>query len=452
MTTAIPEFIRTGILKNPKQLAFLLLNDREGFYGGAAGGGKTVALLAAALQYVDQPGYRALIVRRTYQSLWLAGTVGQRAMEFLNGTQARWNGGLKLWTFPSGAILQFGHLQTETDARRYLSAEYQFIGFDELTEIGRDNYEQLLTRLRRPAGSGVPLRARSASNPGGPGHDWVRERFIMRPTPGRVFIPATILDNPGLDRESYIESLKGLPQALRDRYLHGDWDALDDGLLSLDDMLAVTVEPTKTLRSMESLKREVKGPRRIGVDVGRKRDLTVIWLWEKVGEVYWTRAMRPISKMPLRDQYHAIKEYLSLPALEGCWIDKGAIGYQLAEDLEADFPAICHGVGLSESVQGQLAVKLASLVKGGHVRLPDKEEIRQDWRLIRMPNTDGGQARLTTNRDESGHGDRFWAAALALFGATFADRLPATPASPTSFVPRLGSFVPKLPKIGGYHG
>ena len=97
----------------PKQSAFLLLPHLEALYGGQAGGGKSSALLMAALQYVDVPGYAALLLRRTYADLSLPGALMDRAADWLQPTDAHWNDTAKTWTFPSGATVTFGYLETE---------------------------------------------------------------------------------------------------------------------------------------------------------------------------------------------------------------------------------------------------------------------------------------------------------------------------------------------------
>ena len=116
-------------LPTSKQTAFLLLQGREALYGGAAGGGKSDALLMAALQYVDIPGYAAILFRRTFRDLALPGALMTRAESWLTGTDARWNDEEKTWHFPSGATITFGYLEAEKDKFRYQSAEFQFIGF-----------------------------------------------------------------------------------------------------------------------------------------------------------------------------------------------------------------------------------------------------------------------------------------------------------------------------------
>ena len=229
---------------HPPQEAFLWLPQLEALYGGAAGGGKSDALLMAALEYVDVPGYAALILRKTYADLALPGAIMDRSKTWLMGGNATWNDNLKQWSFPSGATLTFGYLQTENDKFRYQGAELQYIAFDELTQFNETDYAYLLSRLRRPAGgplSLVPLRMRAASNPGGRGHRWVKRRFIDRqPNPddpddtpdkcaARVFIPARLEDNPSVDRQAYTSALAGLDPQTRLQLLDGDWNARQPG-------------------------------------------------------------------------------------------------------------------------------------------------------------------------------------------------------------------------------
>src|ERR1035437_2278059 len=163
----------------------------------------------AALQYVHVPGYAALLLRKSYADLALPGAIMDRSRDWLQ-PHAKWNDNDKKWTFPSGATLTFGYLQTSNDRYRYQGAEFQFVGFDELTQFDEIDYTYLLSRLRRPSTgplSTVPLRMRAAANPGGRGHKFVKRRFIEnQPNPddtedtpercqARVFVPAKLVDN-----------------------------------------------------------------------------------------------------------------------------------------------------------------------------------------------------------------------------------------------------------------
>ena len=207
-----------------KQARFLLSPSREALYGGSAGGGKSSALLMAALQYVETPGYNALILRRTYRDLSLPEALIPRSHDWLQGTGAHWDKENHAWHFPSGATLTFGYLEHPNDKYRYQSSAYTFIGFDELTQFAESQYTYLFSRLRRLEGVNIPIRMRSGSNPGGVGHGWVYERFVVDDgTSDRVFIPARLGENPYLDAEDYKKSLAELDDITRAQLLEGLW-------------------------------------------------------------------------------------------------------------------------------------------------------------------------------------------------------------------------------------
>lgn len=235
-----------------RQGAFLMYPGLEAFYGGAAGGGKSVALLAAALQYVDVPGYNALILRRTLRELKEPEALLDLAATWLRGTDARYNGSDFSWTFPSGSTLRFGYLRNAADLGRYQSAAYQYVGFDELTAFEEDHYTFLLSRMRRPERSirgrapdglgisQVPLRLRSASNPGGDGHEWVKTRFVDSQTRLAPFFPASLDDNPHLDRDSYASAMALMSDPVTQaRMLAGDWDVMVEGTLFLREWFEI---------------------------------------------------------------------------------------------------------------------------------------------------------------------------------------------------------------------
>lgn len=216
---------------------------REVFYGGAAGGGKSDGLLIGALQYVDVPGYAAIILRRTYQDLSLPGALMDRARSWLLGTDAVWNDKLKRWTFPSSAVLVFGYLEHEGDEERYQSAEFQYIGWDEGSQIPQRQIDYVNARCRRPGPhkpgardlAAVPLRIRIGSNPGGIGHAYLKERYIeparaKRLPVGTAVIRASLADNPYIDRVSYELMLNAIADPTdRQRLRDGDWDVMPAG-------------------------------------------------------------------------------------------------------------------------------------------------------------------------------------------------------------------------------
>jgi len=235
---------------SPKQAAFLALTTHEALFGGAAGGGKSVTLLEAALQFVDVPGYSALLLRRTLADLKLPDSLIPMSKMMLADTDAKWNGSDYTWTFPHGddepSTLQFGYLRAPGDELRYQGAQFQFVGFDELTQFpDEDQYLYLHSRLRRPKMdyqtmvdrygqspdgltlASIPLRIRAATNPGGPGMHWVKRRFVDPETRAGMFMPSFMTDNPGIDAEEYRRSLAHLSEVERRRLELGDWDVVE---------------------------------------------------------------------------------------------------------------------------------------------------------------------------------------------------------------------------------
>jgi predicted phage terminase large subunit-like protein len=262
------------------QSAFLLTDDLgllEVLYGGAAGGGKSDALLMSALRYVDVPGYSALILRRTYADLSLPGAIMDRAKAWLMG-KVQWSDHAKTFTFPSGATLTFGYLDTANDMYRYQGAELQYCAFDELTQFEEQPYRYLFSRLRRKAGVDVPLRMRAASNPGGVGHEWVRVRFLDSREPNRAFIPAKLVDNPHLDRDEYERSLSVLHPVDQARLRDGDWSANYDGGFFRREWLAEIVDAApvaaKRVRAWDKAATPGAGDYTAGVKMAKTPDGT----------------------------------------------------------------------------------------------------------------------------------------------------------------------------------
>ncbi len=245
---------------HPRQAVFLTLDGKEALYGGAAGGGKSDAILMAALQYVDVPGYSALILRKSYADLSLPDAIMSRAKEWLLGNRGvRWNEGIKSFMFPTGGApsrLTFGFLEGENDKYRYQGSAYQFVGFDELTQFRESDYRYLFSRIRRPANvdelddplTRVPLRMRAASNPGGIGHEWVKQRFLHDGAANnRIFVPARLADNPSLDAVEYEKALDELDDVTRHQLLHGDWDVRATGDMFKPGAFATFVEPEEVV-------------------------------------------------------------------------------------------------------------------------------------------------------------------------------------------------------------
>lgn len=231
----------------PKQAVFMSRPEYEALYGGAAGGGKSDALLAEALRQVHIPHYRAIIFRKTYPQL---SELIDRSRDIYSRAfpRAKYNGTAHCWCFPSGAKIYFGNMQRESDRTNYQGKRYDFIGFDELTHFTFAEYSYMFSR-NRPSGSGTRVYIRATTNPGGVGHGWVKERFITAAPPltpitdeydvctpdgktikmqrKRIFVPSNVFDNKKLlnNDPNYLANLAMMPQAERDALLYGNWDS-----------------------------------------------------------------------------------------------------------------------------------------------------------------------------------------------------------------------------------
>ncbi len=221
--------------------------EYEALYGGAAGGGKSDTLLAEALRQVHIPHYKGLILRKTYPQL---SELTDRSREIYQQAfpTARYNHSRHSWQFPSGAQIHFGSMQHSKDKINYQGKRYDYIAFDELTHFTWEEYSYMFSR-NRPGGPGTRVYIRGATNPGGIGHGWVKQRFIS-PAPAqtpieekvtyldekgklitkkrnRIFIPAKVQDNQILlkNDENYIASLLLLPPQEKEALMEGSWDS-----------------------------------------------------------------------------------------------------------------------------------------------------------------------------------------------------------------------------------
>jgi len=215
----------------------LLFLPGSTLYGGARGGGKTEASLIGALQYVEFPQWKVGIFRLTYPDLSVPGAIMDRAKDWLNdnpllekaGLSPHWNSSEKIFTFPSGSKIMFGHVQHDKDAEKYQGSEFHLLILDEAVQFTEKKITKLKGSNRKQFNDPLPLKKWYTGNPGGISHDYFKERFIDGIA---NFIDSKYTDNPYLDHEAYEEvfaEIKDSDPILYRQWKLGDWNAIPEG-------------------------------------------------------------------------------------------------------------------------------------------------------------------------------------------------------------------------------
>jgi len=254
------------------QTEFLAAGEREVLYGGSAGGGKSYAMLADPLRYMGHPSFSGLLLRHTTEELReLIFKSKEMYPQIWKGI--KWSERKMQWEAPSGARLWMSYLDRDDDVLRYQGLAFSWIGFDELTQWSTPYaWNYMRSRLRSTAHD-LPVYMRAKTNPGGPGHQWVKKMFIDPAPYGRQFdatdiesgnvlsypkghskagqalfkrrfIPARLSDNPYLSEQGDYEAmLLSLPEHQRKQLLDGDWDIKEGAAFTEFDRNIHVVEP-----------------------------------------------------------------------------------------------------------------------------------------------------------------------------------------------------------------
>ena len=236
------------------QTDFLSSSEREVLYGGAAGGGKSYAMLADPLHGLNNANFSGLLVRHTTEELR---ELIQKSQELYPRAipGIKWSERKSQWISPRGGRLWMSYLDKDMDVTRYQGQAFNWIGFDELTQWSSPYaWDYMRSRLRSAYAKDLGLYMRATTNPGGAGHQWVKKMFID-PSPSREpfwatnietgdtitfpkghtregeplfkrrFIPASLFDNPYLSEGGDYEAmLLSLPEHQRKQLLDGNWD------------------------------------------------------------------------------------------------------------------------------------------------------------------------------------------------------------------------------------
>lgn len=180
-----------------------------------------------------------------------------------------------------------------------------------------------------------------------------------------------------------------------------------------------------------------KGKLYAGIDIGRTRDLTVMWIFELLGDVLYTRKIIELRNMPKPDQEAVLWPYVDL--MRRTCIDKTGLGIGWVDDAQRKFGEYrVEGVTFTAAVKEELAYPVRGRMQDKKIRIPYKPEIRADLRAVTKVTTVAGNIRFTAERSENGHADRFWGAALGIHAAGTLQQ----PAAGSSVDSDRGAFVP----------
>lgn len=350
------------------QEEFLSASEKEVLYGGAAGGGKSYAMIADPMRYFDNPNFRGLLLRRTNDELreliWSTQKLYPQIFK-----KAKWSSQQSTWTFPSGATFWLSYLERDEDVLRYQGQSFTWIGIDELTQYATPHaWTYMATRLRS-VDPNLPTFMRATTNPGGPGHAWVKKMFIDpaprgkafyatdldtgailrhpktidgkpnplegQPLKTRRFIPSSIFDNPYLRDTDYVQSLLSMPEHLRRQLLDGDW-SISEG--------AAFPEFRESVHVIEPFDIPATWTRFRSCDYGYGSHSAVHWYAIDPAydtlyvyrELYVTKATgEDLARMVLEEEWKA-RERVSYGILDSSvWHERGFQGPSIAETMIA---------------------------------------------------------------------------------------------------------------------
>src|SRR2546427_463277 len=266
----------------PRQKEFHESKAKYRLFGGAAGPGKTKALLWEAIrQALEVAGCDTLLLRRTYPELE-SSLLTYFRRDVPRALYKSYNESKHVVTWKNGSTTRFGYCRNENDVYQYQGAEFLFIGIDELTHFTLKQWQFLTSRNRCPIPGSRPCMA-GATNPGNIGHAWVKALWVdQAPPPGferperyhprdYQFIRARLDDNPIYANDAeYRRTLEALPEHLRRAFLEGDWNVFAGQYFDVFDYGRHTARP-------EELRLEPWWPRWISIDWGFQHPSAVYW-------------------------------------------------------------------------------------------------------------------------------------------------------------------------------
>ena len=346
----VQEHVEKNIIFQPNdgpQTQFLAAPEREVFYGGARGGGKSYAMLIDPLRYCDKAHHRALLIRRSMPEL----------RDMINHSQrlygqaypgAKWREQEKEWRFPSGARIEFGYAENLTDVLRYQGQSYTWIGIDELPQYPTPEIYNFLRSSLRSVDPDIPVYMRATGNPGNVGSLWVKEMFVDPSEPNKAFdvhidtmagrksitrrfIPAKLQDNPYLmQTDDYMIMLSSLPEVQRKQFLEGDWSAFENSAFPEFDMSVHVVQPFDIPSNWLRFRT---------CDWGYSSAACVLWIAVDFDNNFWVyrehytqRVTADVFARQVMEKEH--NEYIRYGILDSStWAKRGDAGPSIAETM-----------------------------------------------------------------------------------------------------------------------
>jgi len=366
---SLPKDIRESIEENTEvvfrpnkgpQVDFLAAPEKEVLYGGAAGGGKSFAMLVDLLRYASNGNHRALLLRRTLAEL--TELIDQSRKLYPKAFPgAVFRESKNTWSFPSGATALFSYVDKDNDVTRYQGQSFTWIGVDELGQYPTPYVWNYLRSRLRTTDPEIQTYMRASANPGGVGGWWLKKMFVDPAVPNdpfwatdidsgnilrygpnhptnadqplyqRRFIPARLTDNPFLmESGEYEAMLLSLPEVERRRLLEGDWDVADGAAFSEFDRSKHVVEPFEV---------PYNWPRLRAADYGYSSPSCVLWGavdWDGNIWIYRELYDKGYTGETLARIVNALEEHdplMQISVLDGaCWSKHGT-GPSIAETM-----------------------------------------------------------------------------------------------------------------------
>jgi len=322
---------------------FLASSETDVLYGGAAGGGKSYAMLVDPLRYAHRAAHRGLIIRRSMPELReLIDKSRELYPKAFPG--CKYKEVEKLWNFPSGAKIEFGFLERDADVYRYQGQAYSWIGFDEITHLPTEFAWNYLASRLRTTDPEIQTYMRCTANPGGAGATWVKKRYIdpapsYEPFKGadgltRKFIPARLQDNPYLATDGRYEMmLKALPPTQRQQLLDGNWDVAEGAAFTEFNPIDHVITPFDIPLHWEKIK---------GIDYGYASESACVWGTVDPSDgtliIYRELYRKGLTGVDLAAMLTnmELEDPMSVPGVldTACWSRTGTIGPTVGETLQ----------------------------------------------------------------------------------------------------------------------